>query len=171
MNLRAVEEAFLEDLYDERRRIRVELPAEGFVLYAVPPEDQRNLWKIWLASGFVAEAYAIGNLHVEDVDRLSRSVEITTVSRRRGSQATLVGGADEARALMIQHVADWIGDNFGMESRSTAEVLARDALALLRCRESLPLARAKAEQASRWFPAFHTAVGKEVARALESKDS
>ena len=175
MNLQLVEEAFLEDLYDERSKLCVELPPHGFVLYAVPQSSPKSVWQIHLASEVVAEVYAKPPICISKIDRLIQAVRVHNVSSANvrkslleGPPVRIVRGEDDARAQMIRHIIDWIGENFGAASRPIAEKLARDALTLVRARQSLTEARELAARAQRWFPTFYKILNKELDRAMES---
>lgn len=180
MRLQAVEEAFLEDLYDERRKLRVELPTEGFVYYAAPTSSPKSVWQVSLAADEVADAY-IGNsgrLSLEALHKLMSKVKIKNVSSARVRQVVaqhrslkMVGGQDDAKAQMIKHVAQWIGDNFGHESRETSVQLAAEALDILRSGGDTKIAVDMARLARRWFPTFWLAVQKEVGRGVEAEAS
>jgi hypothetical protein len=172
MNLRALEEAFLEDLYDERRKLRVELPSDGFVFYATPSSQPRAIWQVCLDSQAVAEAYMTrtdGKLPVWELEKLIKQVRIKNVTSARTRQTIasarplrVVGGEDDARRQMIKHISQWIGDNFGHESRDASIQLAGEALALLRDGREHKMARGLAQQARRWFPTFWDAIQREV---------
>jgi len=181
MNLRALEEAFLEDLYDERRKLRVELPYEGFVYHARPTSNARAVWRVSLDAGTVAEVYTTRPVRLEAIDKMMQQVEIENVSSARIRQVVarhrtirFVSGEDDARAQMVKHVAQWIGENFGRASRPQAVDNAKEALDLVRQGGSCRKALEAAEKAKRWFPTFWEALTKEINRVrsrMEPQDS
>lgn len=176
MNLRAIEEAFLEDLYDEKRKLRVELPSEGFVFYATPSSQPRAIWQVSLSSEAVAEAYmrrTDGRMHVSELEKLLKQIQIKNVSSAsirkqlgRHRHLRVVGGEDDAKSQMIKHVSQWIGDNFGHASRPISVQLAGEALAALRDGGSRKEALEKAEKARRWFPTFWDTIQREIRYAV-----
>lgn len=179
MNLREVEEAFLEDLYDERK-LRVELPPYGFVLYVAPVSHPKSIWHVHLASEAVAEVYTSPTISSWQISKLMEAVHIRNVSsasvRQTVKDIRVVQSQDDAKRQMIEHVIEWIGENFGKESRHTAEQCARDALDMVRDHMTFPRgvqsslktcnqqALEQAERARRWFPTFYAALTREVAR-------
>jgi hypothetical protein len=168
VNLRTLEEAFLEDLYDERRKIRVELPKYGFVLYVAPTSHPKSIWHVHLSSEAVAEVYTKSPLSVCDINRLAKIIHIRNVSsaatRQNVQDVRIVHHVEEARSMMIEHLIAWLGQNFGAESKQSAEQCARNALEMARGQTALQSALAQAERARRWFPTFYDALNREVAR-------
>lgn len=168
MNLRAVEDAFLEDLYDERRKIRVELPKDGFVLHVAPTSHPKSIWLVHLASEAVAEVYTRTPISITEIARLVNVIHIRNVTsarvRQTVSDVRIVRHVDDARRIMIEHLIGWLGENFGTESRQAAEQCARDALGLVREQTALGKALAQAERARRWFPTFYDAINREISR-------
>jgi len=168
VNLRALEDAFLEDLYDERRKIRVELPKYGFVLYVAPTSHPKSIWHVHLSSEAVAEVYTKYPISVSEINRLTSVIHIRNVSsaatRQNVKDIRIVRHVEEARSLMIEHMIQWLGQNFGAESRQSAEQCAREALEMVREQTALQKALAQAERARRWFPTFYDMLNREVAR-------
>jgi len=161
MCLQELEEAFLEDLYDERKKLRVELPLEGFVIYVTPSSQPRAIWRVSLSALEVAEAYTTP-MDTIALERLIRCVQIENVLHAKNLR--VVRNHEDAASQLIHHIIDWMGANFGHESRDMSTQLAREAIEILREGGSLRDALGKVEKACRWFPTLWSVLNREALR-------
>ena len=182
MNIPALREAYLEDLYDDRKKLRVELPAEGFELYASISfatiyggiGEQRV--KLTLSSEAVAQAYATKPTVREMMD----AIEVASAKGESPPSWKRCTSQEQAKGFLLNSLSKWISANFGKESRETAGEAAKNALELATdavdpdCdhpRTKMQMALIVAEPAFRWFPTFYDLLKKEVARALGTQES